>query len=266
MFIYLQCCISPRTRTPASHPDPPHPPQYDEQGVNEQLCLKVFVLECLSEREELLACTPRQVLEVAFPFVNFSFPPPPLTHARAMHVLPTHSTLCHRKTRRQSLHATTCCSATLRSSRRSRPRRRPPRRARPVRCPGTASPRCSCLPTTTTWTPAPLRESGPTAASPWRPGSSRSASVRLPLRWASASRRYAPPPVPPARSRTHTSHPQLSWLYTEGYSADLIWDTTMASTPDDSLELRDSVQKALKQNLAAEEQQALKQKLSQVCR
>ena len=62
----------------------------------------------------------------------------------------------------------------------------------------------------------------------------------------------------------HTT-PQLSWLYTEGYSTDLIWDATMSTTNDESLELRDSVHKALRQTLANEEQQSLKQKLTQVC-
>eukprot|EP01064_Diplonema_japonicum_P004926 TRINITY_DN13259_c0_g1_i1.p1 TRINITY_DN13259_c0_g1~~TRINITY_DN13259_c0_g1_i1.p1 ORF type:complete len:464 (+),score=110.81 TRINITY_DN13259_c0_g1_i1:241-1632(+) len=67
------------------------------------------------------------------------------------------------------------------------------------------------------------------------------------------------PPPPPLG----VGEQELCWVYTEGHTTDLVWDTTMTNTPDEALELRDKVQKALRQNLASEEQQALKQKLSQ---
>ncbi|KAJ9462233.1 hypothetical protein DIPPA_00219 [Diplonema papillatum] len=67
--------------------------------------------------------------------------------------------------------------------------------------------------------------------------------------------RPAPPPLRVGK--------ELAWLFTEGHTTDLVWDTTMSNTHDDALDLRDRVQKALRQNLASEEQQALKQKLSQ---
>eukprot|EP01063_Lacrimia_lanifica_P023999 TRINITY_DN3194_c0_g1_i1.p1 TRINITY_DN3194_c0_g1~~TRINITY_DN3194_c0_g1_i1.p1 ORF type:complete len:463 (+),score=173.20 TRINITY_DN3194_c0_g1_i1:199-1587(+) len=67
------------------------------------------------------------------------------------------------------------------------------------------------------------------------------------------------PPPPPLGLQEQ----ELCWLYTEGHATDLVWDTTMSNTPDEALELRDRIQKALRQSLANEEQNSLKLKLSQ---
>eukprot|EP01060_Flectonema_neradi_P011403 TRINITY_DN1848_c2_g1_i2.p1 TRINITY_DN1848_c2_g1~~TRINITY_DN1848_c2_g1_i2.p1 ORF type:complete len:453 (+),score=80.45 TRINITY_DN1848_c2_g1_i2:133-1491(+) len=81
-------------------------------------------------------------------------------------------------------------------------------------------------------------------------------SEALGLRFDPLCDRPLPPPL-------GISDQELSWLCTEGYTTDIIWDSTISNSPDEALELRDRVQKALRQNLALEEQQNLKQKLSQ---
>eukprot|EP00755_Sulcionema_specki_P013591 Sspe_Gene.54342::Locus_30003_Transcript_1_7_Confidence_0.333_Length_1655::g.54342::m.54342 len=74
--------------------------------------------------------------------------------------------------------------------------------------------------------------------------------------------RFDPPFDRPRPPPMEIRNNELSWLYTEGYTTDLVWDVTMGSTREELLELRERMQKALQSRLPVDDQQALVDKLA----
>eukprot|EP01061_Rhynchopus_euleeides_P030305 TRINITY_DN50392_c0_g1_i1.p1 TRINITY_DN50392_c0_g1~~TRINITY_DN50392_c0_g1_i1.p1 ORF type:complete len:461 (+),score=155.03 TRINITY_DN50392_c0_g1_i1:387-1769(+) len=183
----------------------------DEEGFREYLCLKVFVLQCLAEKPEVLDRTPNQILEEDLK----------TTLARHNQLQRDESVLTNLKSAQTAFEQE-----------------------------GDLATGFSTRGVTPILVSQSTVDSGPQKDWAYSPGKA------LDIRFEPICDRPSPPPL-------GVGEQELSWLYTEGYSTDLIWDTTMSTTHDESLELRDSVQKALRQTLANEEQQSLKQKLSQ---
>eukprot|EP01059_Diplonema_ambulator_P036972 TRINITY_DN9542_c0_g1_i1.p1 TRINITY_DN9542_c0_g1~~TRINITY_DN9542_c0_g1_i1.p1 ORF type:complete len:313 (+),score=79.56 TRINITY_DN9542_c0_g1_i1:221-1159(+) len=180
--------------------------QHQQSGAEfkEKVALKVFILQCLGGRQEILSKTPRQILQESIQDLQ---------------------------TKHEQLLQDDAVLESLKDAKRAYDEEKS---AVPQ---GYMSQGVSAMVVPTDHCNV---DTGPVNQWGYRP------SEALDLRFDPICDRKAPPPL-------GLGEQELSWVYTEGHTTDLVWDTTMANTPDEALELRDKVQKALRQGLGQDD-------------